>query len=138
MHKHFTTFILYGSPLVLTVALGIVGFGIHAVGRGFGSTRSSAPIVIAAAVVWLLHAGFILGPWLYLHQRQGLALWLMIPVAIAGVTVAVLIAKQLTPADSNSINAKFIMFSALWALVVLLGYLAPVAVMLAPRNAPHA
>lgn len=132
--------ILSVSPLILTIALCIVAYGINAVGRAFGNTKSPSPVVIAAVFVWLLHAGFLLGPWLYHAQRQALALWLMIPVAIIGIITAILIAKQIVPGNADAINGKFVVCCILWTLAVIFGYLAPLAVMLSgpPALTPQA
>lgn len=136
MTRVLTNIVLYGSPVCLTIALSIVAFGIHAIGRGFGSTKSSAPIVIAAFVVWLLHAGYLLGPWLYHSNRQSTALWLMIPMAVVGVIIAVLVANQLIPDDRANDNAVFILCCTAWTAAILFGYIAPIIVMLIPG--PHA
>lgn len=129
MARILTQIVLYGSPICLTIALGIVGFGIHAIGRGFGSTKSSAPIVIAVFIVWLLHAGYTLGPWLYQQQRHATALWLMIPMAIIGIIVALLIANQLVPDNRANDNGVFILCCTAWTAAVLFGYIAPIIVM---------
>lgn len=138
MHRALTTGTLYLSPVVLTVALGIVAFGIHAVGRGFGSSKSPAPIIIAAFIVWALHAGYLAGPWLYEHNRRGLALGLMVPIALAGIALAVLIARQLIPENTEAMNGRFVACCIGWVLALVVGYIAPIAVMLIPASSPTA
>ncbi len=130
MSRVLSSILLYLSPVIITVAVAIVGFGLHAVGRGFGSTRSHAPILIAAVVVWLLHAGFLLGPWLYAHDRRTLAAWLMLPVAVLGTVGAILAAKQLLPSHPDNYTPITIVCTLLWVLAVVLGYFAPLFVML--------
>jgi len=132
MPRSVALVVLYASPIILTVMLCIVAFGIHAVGRGFGSSRSPAPIIIVAAVLWLLHAGYIAGPWLYQHHRHAMALWLMVPFALAGVLAAVFIAKQIIPENSGAMDGKFVVYCSLWTLAVVGGYLAPIVVMIMP------
>lgn len=134
MPKALPLIILFVSPVVLTVALAIVAFGIHAVGRGFGSMRSPAPIVGAAIVVWLLHAGYLIGPWLYHHQRQTLALGLMIPMAILGLLVAAFIAKELVPENRDAMDGKFALYCTAWVIALAAGYIAPIAVMMLPHR----
>lgn len=130
MGRILTQIVLYGSPVCITIALSIVAFAIHAIGRGFGGTKSAVPIVLAAFVVWLLHAGYLLGPWLYNHQRQTTALWLMVPVAIIGILVALLIANQLVPDDRANDNGVFLLCCTAWTAAVLFGYVGPIIVML--------
>lgn len=121
---------LYLSPVIVTVAIAIVAFGIHAVGRGFGSTRSHTPILVAAVFLWLLHAGFLLGPWLYAHDRRTLAAWLMLPIAIVGTVGSILAAKQLLPSHPDDYTPATVVCTVTWALAVVLGYYAPLFVML--------
>lgn len=137
MSRVLPIIVLYTSSLVLTIGLCIVAYGIHAVGRGFGSMKSSTPLVIAATIVWLLHAGYLLGPWLYQTQRHTTALWLMIPIALAGIAIAVLIAKQLIPGNTEAMNGKFVLCCVLWTLAVIVGYIAPIVVMLTRRPMPQ-
>lgn len=137
MSRVFAYIFLSLSPLIITVAVGIVGVGIHAIGRGFGSTRSHAPILVAAIIVWLLHAGFLLGPWLYAHDRRTLAAWLMLPVAVLGTIACILAAKQILPSHPDDYTPATVICCIAWTLAVILGYIAPIIVMLIqPRIAP--
>ncbi len=130
MSRVFAYIFLSLSPVIVTVAVGIVGVGIHAVGRGFGSTRSHAPVAIAAIIVWLLHAGFLLGPWLYANDRRTLAAWLMLPVAVLGTLALILAAKQLLPSHPEDYTPSTLVCTVLWAMGVVFGYIVPVIVML--------
>lgn len=132
MARPVALLILYASPIILTVMLCIVAFGVHAVGRGFGSSRSPAPIIILAGLAWLLHAGYLAGPWLYQRQRYASALWLMVPIAFAGMLVAAFIAKQLIPENRSTLDGKFVVYCSLWTLGVMGGYVAPIVVMIIP------
>lgn len=134
MLKALPLIILSISPVTISVMLGIVAFGIHAIGRGFGGEKSPAPVVITAVIVWLLHAGYLIGPWLYMHQRQTLALILMIPLAIVGLVAAALITKQLVPENREAMGGKFMLYFLMWMFALLMGYIAPIVVMLMPSR----
>lgn len=43
MTRVIASIVLWLLPVTITRAVSIVGFGVHAIGRGFGSTRSHAP-----------------------------------------------------------------------------------------------
>jgi len=130
MTRYLPNFILIASPILLTIALGVVAFGIQAVGRGFGSIKGPTPIVVAAIFVWLLHAGYILGPWLFHHERRTLALWLMVPMAVFGLVFALFVAIQLIPGNTHAMNGMFLVHACVWTLTTLFGYLGPIIVML--------
>lgn len=121
--------VLYASPLVLTLALVLVAFGIHAIGRGFGSTRSPGALILGAALVWLLHAGYLAGPWLFNHQRQLTAICLMIPIAIAGILFTLAVARQLLPSGGETFNPKLALVCLGSIAAVLVSYAAPITVM---------
>ena len=130
MSRVLASIFLYLSPVIITVAVGIVGVGMHAIGRGFGSTRSHAPIAIAAVIVWLLHGGFLLAPWFYATDRRTLAAWLMLPVAVLGTVASISGAKQLLPSHPDDYTPATLVCTVLWALAVIFGYIVPVIVML--------
>lgn len=137
MSRVIAFIILWISPVIITVAIGVVAFGMHAIGRGFGSTRSHAPIAVAAVLVWLLHAGFLLGPWFYAHDRRTLAAWLMLPVAVLGTIACILAAQQILPSHPDDYTPATLVCTLVWTLVVIFGYIAPLIVMLLePRGAP--
>ncbi|HEX7896645.1 MAG TPA: hypothetical protein VF950_02725 [Planctomycetota bacterium] len=68
---------LWGSPLLITAGV-VVFFGLSLCGPRSTSTKAS--VFGSMAVVWALHAGYLLAPWLAAGGRPGLALALMIPV----------------------------------------------------------
>ena len=67
---------LWGSPLLITVGV-MIFFGLSLCGPRSTSTKTSA--FGSMAVVWALHAGYLLAPWLAAGGHPGLALSLMIP-----------------------------------------------------------
>jgi hypothetical protein len=67
---------LWTSPLLITVGI-VVFFGLSLCGPR--STSTKAGTFGSMVVVWGLHAGYLLAPWLAAGGRPGLALSLMIP-----------------------------------------------------------
>jgi hypothetical protein len=68
---------LWTSPLLITA--GVLAFTALSL-RGRRDIGSRASTFGSMAVVWGLHAGYLLAPWLAAGGRPGLALSLMIPV----------------------------------------------------------
>lgn len=130
MPRTLSLIVLILAPIMLTIAIVVVGMGINAVGRGFGSTKSSAPIVVAAMIFWLLHSGYLLGPWLYAAERRTLALWLMVPIALVGLAFAVFVFAELLPGNLHAAEGRVLLGSVVWGLGVLFAYLSPIVVML--------
>ncbi len=130
MTRYLPNVILIASPILLTIALGVVAFGIQAVGRGLGNFKGPGPVVATAIVVWILHAGYILGPWLFHHERRATALWLMVPMAVLGLVFALYLAIQLIPGNTHAMNGMFLVHACVWTLAMLFGYLGPIIVML--------
>ncbi len=69
---------LWASPLIIT--LGVLALVVLSL-RGRRNIGSRGSTLVSMSVVWLLHAGYLLGPWLAAGHR-GLALALMIPIAV--------------------------------------------------------
>ena len=122
--------VIWASPILLT--LGVAGFlALSLRGRRSYGSRSSS--FVSMGLVWLFHAGYLLGPWLISSGRSGLALWLMIPAGVlffvGGVVVAVatgIVGDCLhhpLPA-----TAAFVLF-----LLALVAYVGPVVVLVAAR-----
>ena len=69
---------LWASPLIIT--LGVLAFIILSL-RGRRNIGSRTSTLVSMAVIWLMHAGYLMGPWLVAGGHRGLALGLMIPIA---------------------------------------------------------
>lgn len=130
MPRSLSFIILIAAPLILTVSLVIVGIGAHAVGLGLGSTTSSASVVLAGLVFWLLHAGYLLAPWLFASERRSVALWLMVPIGLVGLGVATVLYSKLLPDHLLALEGPLFVGSIVWGTGVLFAYLAPIVVML--------
>lgn len=122
--------VLWISPVLLT--LGVLGFlALSLRGRrGYGSRSSS---VASMGMIWLLHAGYLLGPWLVSTQRSGLALWLMIPAGVfffVGGTVVAVATGIVGDCLHHPLpaTAAFVLF-----LLALVAYAGPVVVLLSAR-----
>ena len=70
---------LWASPLIIT--LGVLAFVVLSL-RGRRNIGSRTSTLVSMSVVWLLHAGYLMGPWLVAGGHRGLALGLMIPVGV--------------------------------------------------------
>lgn len=68
---------LWASPVLITI--GVAAFIALSL-RGRKEIGSRGSTYGSMAVVWGLHAGYLLAPWLTAGGHAGLALWLMIPV----------------------------------------------------------
>jgi hypothetical protein len=133
MTRYVPIVVLIASPILLTIALALAAFGIHAVGRGSGNIKSPSPIVAATVFAWLLHAGYILAPWCLRHERRALALWLMVPVAVVGLLFALFVVIQLIPGNTHAMDGMFLVHACMWTFAVLFGYLGPIMVMLVAK-----
>ncbi|HLO40911.1 MAG TPA: hypothetical protein VK176_07800 [Phycisphaerales bacterium] len=138
MQRTISIVILYAAPVVLTIGVCILAMLIHLLLKGFGSHRGAGPLVLAGIGVWVLHMGYVLGPWLYGHERQGLALVLMLPVALAGGTCAMWLTSRLVPENGGAGDGWFAACCVLWMVSMLGAYIAPIVVMVLSRGAPTA
>ena len=68
---------LWASPIIIT--LGVAAFIALSL-RGRTNIGSRSSTFLSMAVVWLLHAGYLLAPWLVSEGHARVALWLMIPI----------------------------------------------------------
>jgi hypothetical protein len=71
--------VLWASPLIITAA--VLAFIVLSL-RGHKNIGSRSSTFVSMAVVWLLHAGYLLGPWLVASGHARVALGLMIPVGL--------------------------------------------------------
>lgn len=97
MPRTLAFLILTGSPLVISVGIGVLGTFIHAVGRGFGSTRQPTAIIIAMLGLAAVHAGYYLAPMLWASERRTLALWLTAPIAAAAILGSIPLLASVLP-----------------------------------------
>jgi hypothetical protein len=127
--------LLWGSPIILTLACAGCGIFLSLIKSGFGgSSKSNAPVVIAAIVLWLLHAGYILGPWLWAKQRIVLGLGLMIPIAALMMLAIIVFGGRIASdptgprGEDNHMNLFFVVL-----VVAIVVYGGPVIAMLAAK-----
>lgn len=108
----------------LLITAGIVAFAsfVNAVRVGFGRKRPGWPIVVAAFGLWLLHAGYLLAPWLWREGRTTLGLWLILPVAFLALLLWLFLAQRFLLAPPSPNRDKRVRL--LWALGLLSGLFA--------------
>lgn len=130
MPRWLTLALLAASPLAITAGLVLLGLFLYALSGVWGPRKSPVPIVAALVCVAMLHAGYYLGPWLFLWQRNALALWLMVPVAIGALMVGLFVASRLASASAGDEGASIAQLGRAVALIAAaLAYCVPVAVM---------
>jgi hypothetical protein len=130
MARLLSLLLLVASPLVLSAGLVLLGLFLHGVGRAFGSHRPPTAIVVAMLVLALLHAGYYLGPLLWLSGRTTLGLWLMTPIAIVAGLVGVALFVRILPAASESTsNVRWFCWMLGAELLVAMAYALPILVM---------
>lgn len=118
--------VLWGAPVVQVLACIGLGVFVFYVGRGLGSTRSAAPLVAAVGVLVAMHAGYLLGPWLWAADRRVLAACLMVPVAVLMMAV-VLVYGSRVAGDEEHGRGGLMLVGGLVAMLVVYG--GPILVM---------
>ena len=132
MSKPIALILLWGSPLIITLACAACGVFMGFIRNGFASSKSSGPIILASVLLWLLHAGYLLGPWLWSRQRPILAIGLMMPVAVFVILMIIIFGGRLASnptgprGDDNHLPLFFVILGA--AMIV---YSGPIIAMLA-------
>jgi len=101
MPRWLSLTILFASPLAISTGLVLLGLFLHALSGLWGTKKPPGPIILAMIGLAVLHAGYYLGPWLFLSQRTTLALWLMIPIAAGAVVVGAIIAGRLAAGSGS-------------------------------------
>ncbi len=130
--------ILITSPIVLTIAIALLGIGINLVGRtagSMGSSKAPTAIVVAAVLIWLLHTGYVLGSWFYLAERHLLAILLMAPIAFVGASCVAFVFARIILPNPEASGGNLLTLGLIGAIAVLLAYLAPIVVLLLARGA---
>lgn len=112
--------LLVGAPLAISTGLVLLGLFLHALGGLWGTRKPPGPIIAAMIGLAVLHAGYYLGPWLFLQQRTALALWLMIPVALGALVVGLLIVARLASSSAGADENSMAQLGRLAALVAML------------------
>lgn len=139
MSKPIALILLWSSPVIITLACAACGVFLGFIRNGFGPSRSSGPIVLASLLLWLLHAGYLLGPWLWSHQRPILAIALMMPVAVFVILMIIVFGGRLASNPTGprgEDNHMGLFFAVLIAALVV--YSGPIIAMLAARPAASA
>jgi len=125
---------LVTSPVMLTtVVVGSLMF-VASFRKGFGAFTTIRPeAVLIAAGFWALHLGFILAPFLYMHERKSLAMWLTIPLAVlASLMIAFFVMQESGhPRNVASGVANLLMNAMMFGGVVV--YWLPVAALMTGR-----
>lgn len=136
MPRPLTLILLTASPVVISAGLAFLGFFVHSLGRAFGSRQPPTAIVVALLAIALLHAGYYLGPFLWLNGRATLALWLMTPVAVVVGLIGLAILAKIMPAASESeSNARWFYRTVAAGFVMALAYAGPLLIMLVGARA---
>lgn len=135
MPRWLSLSLLVASPLAITAGLVLLGLFLHALSGVWGPRKSPAPIVGVLVGVALLHGGYYLGPWLFLWQRNALALWLMVPIALAAFMVGLVVASRLASASAGDEGTSMAQLSRAAALFGgAIAYGGPIAIMIFSRE----
>jgi hypothetical protein len=133
--------ILWLSPAAITAACVACGLFANAMRQGFGPHKPAAPIILATLILWLLHAGYLLAPWLYSTDRRVLAFWLMIPAAVAALGLGIFLSTQFAFAsggpEGDRTHGTLFLLGFLAAILVYTGPIVVVASSGAEMKAQH-
>lgn len=122
--------VLWGSPVVITLAAVAVGWWLQTVRANFGAMRSTAELtVLAGAIALALHAGYFLAPFAQSRGGELLAVGLMAPGALAALLMAGMVVASGAAADLGVRPGGAVVMAAA-AVVGLVVYAGPAVVVL--------
>jgi hypothetical protein len=124
--------ILWTCAALLTAGCAGMGVLLNIARAGFAAHKPGTPIVIFTIVVWLLHLGYLLGPWLWQRQSHGLAMGLMIPAAALCGGGGLIALMRISASEMDGRPGRPLgLIVLLVAAAGLFAYAAPIVVMLA-------
>ncbi len=125
MNLFVSILLLCMPPIALCVAVGGVLALIQGFRKGFGAHNPLPPTTLAiAAGVLVVHAGYFLAPVLLYTHHVALALWLVVPVGIAGSAGLVWMLAMTAGASDKARRTSMVLFG------LLITYVLPPAVLI--------
>lgn len=140
MFQSFALALLWISPLLITMGCIAGGIWLEKVRQQRRLQQPRWQVVALASFVWAMHAGYLLGPWLWSSQRGGFAFLLMLPLAVPILGAAAFVAQRspVPPRWATSGAPKSPSLRNATAGTLVLAYAVPMLVVFAAAPRPPA
>ncbi len=135
MSRMISLGVLWVSPLVIGGAIFAACWMINVLRVGFAGNRNPSPVIAFGLLLFALHAGYVLAPWLYTADRRGTALCLMVPVALGAFVLGMFFASRVDVLEAfPSAGVPRMLAIGMAALCLIGAYAAPVVIMMLPHE----